>query len=149
MIISVQQAAAVKSRKWGITLYLFENWKTLYINMFSHAQWNNLLLRFGYIFMTWLYLIYSLNQIQNNQLHINHTILSNAGIYLLTTGWSYKTVIYKLLINQAGYFFQWYYDILYLVSKIFHNHSVIMHIVRLLMCETVKIWKIHWKLKYS
>ena len=37
----------------------------------------------------------------------------------------------------------------YLVSKKIHNHSVIIHLVRLLRCETVKIWKIHWKLKYS
>ena len=37
----------------------------------------------------------------------------------------------------------------YLASKKFHNHSVIIHLVRLLRCETVKIWKIHWKLKYS
>ena len=37
----------------------------------------------------------------------------------------------------------------YLVSKKFHNHSVIIHFERLLRCETVKIWKIHWKLKYS
>ena len=37
----------------------------------------------------------------------------------------------------------------YLVSKKFHNHSVIIHLVKLLRCETVKIWKIHWKLKYS
>ena len=31
----------------------------------------------------------------------------------------------------------------YLVSKKFHNHSVIIHLVRNLRCETVKIWKIH------
>ena len=37
----------------------------------------------------------------------------------------------------------------YLVSKKIHNHSVIIHLVRLWRCETVKIWKIHWKLKYS
>ena len=37
----------------------------------------------------------------------------------------------------------------YLVSKKIHNHSVIIHLVRLLRCKTVKIWKIHWKLKYS
>ena len=37
----------------------------------------------------------------------------------------------------------------YLVSKKIHNHSVIIHLVRLLRCETVKIWKIHGKLKYS
>ena len=35
----------------------------------------------------------------------------------------------------------------YLVSKKIHNHSVIIHLVRLLRCETVKIWKIHWKLE--
>ena len=35
----------------------------------------------------------------------------------------------------------------YLVSKKIHNHSVIIHLVRLLRCETVKIWKIHWILK--
>ena len=38
---------------------------------------------------------------------------------------------------------------LYLVSIKIHYHSVIIHLVRLLRCETVKIWKIHWKLKYS
>ena len=37
----------------------------------------------------------------------------------------------------------------YLVSKKFHNHSVTIHLVRLLRCETVKIWKIHWKLMFS
>ena len=36
-----------------------------------------------------------------------------------------------------------------LVSKKYHKHSVIIHFVRLLRCETVKIWKIHWKLNYS
>ena len=30
----------------------------------------------------------------------------------------------------------------------FHDHPVIFHLERLLRCETVKIWKIHWKLKY-
>ena len=34
----------------------------------------------------------------------------------------------------------------YLVSKKFYHHSVIFHFERLLRCETVKIWKIHWKL---
>ena len=38
---------------------------------------------------------------------------------------------------------------LYLVSIKIHYHSVIIHLVRLLRCKTVKIWKIHWKLKYS
>ena len=37
----------------------------------------------------------------------------------------------------------------YLVSKKFHDHPVIIHLERLLRCKTVKIWKIHWKLKYS
>ena len=37
----------------------------------------------------------------------------------------------------------------YLVSKKLHDHSVIIYLVRLLRCETVKIWKIHWKLTYS
>ena len=37
----------------------------------------------------------------------------------------------------------------YLVSKNFHFHPVIIHLERLLRCETVKICKIHRKLKYS
>ena len=36
----------------------------------------------------------------------------------------------------------------YLVSKKFHNHSVIINLERLLRCKTVKIVKTHWKLKY-
>ena len=36
----------------------------------------------------------------------------------------------------------------YLVSKEFHDNLIIFHLERLLRCETVKIWKIHWKLKY-
>ena len=74
------------------------------------------------------------------------------------TGWSYKTVIYKMLIAQARFqpitydrctFFDETLTFWYLVSKKFHNHSVIIHLVRLLRSETVKIWKIHWKLMYS
>ena len=37
----------------------------------------------------------------------------------------------------------------YLVSKKFHNHEVIIRLLRLLRCETVKIWKRHWKLMFS
>ena len=47
------------------------------------------------------------------------------------------------------YFFNEILTFWYIVSKKIHNHSVIIHLVRLLRCETVKIWKIHWKLKYS
>ena len=43
------------------------------------------------------------------------------------------------IIGEVGPFW-------YLVSKKFYHHSVIFHFERLLRCETVKIWKIHWKL---
>ena len=83
--------------------------------------------------------------------------------YLLTSwglfkGWSYKTVFYKLLIILARcqriIYDRWTFSdeigtFWYLVSKKYHNHSVIIHLVRLWRSENVKIWKIHWKLKYS
>ena len=37
----------------------------------------------------------------------------------------------------------------YLVSKKFNDHPVIIHLDRLLRCETVQIWKIHLKSKRS
>ena len=68
-------------------------------------------------------------------------------------------MFYKLLIAQARFqpktLERWTFSdeigtFWYLVSEKFHNHLlVIIHLVRLLRCKTVKIWKIHWKLKYS
>ena len=37
----------------------------------------------------------------------------------------------------------------YLVSEKCDDHPVIIHLEILLRCETIQIWKIHWKLKYS
>ena len=39
--------------------------------------------------------------------------------------------------------FHRYIGTFYLVSKQFNDHPVIIHLERLLRCETVKIWKIH------
>ena len=42
-----------------------------------------------------------------------------------------------------------HWDILIFSFLNFHDHPVIIHLEILLRCETVQIWKIHWKLKYS
>ena len=36
-----------------------------------------------------------------------------------------------------------------MISQKFHNHSVIIHLGRLLRCINVKIWKMPWKLRFS
>ena len=40
------------------------------------------------------------------------------------------------------------YTFWYLSSQKYQRQSVIIHILRLLRCIMVKIWKMHWKLKY-
>ena len=74
-----------------------------------------------------------------------------------TTGCFVETVKNYLLIAQAKKKpislaicpFDYYIGIFwYLVSKKFNDHPVIIHLEILLRCETVQIWKIHWKLKY-
>ena len=47
----------------------------------------------------------------------------------------------NLLAQTGDIFFLLIGTFWYLVSKKFHNHSVIIHLVRNLRCETVKIWK--------
>ena len=47
------------------------------------------------------------------------------------------------------YFLHWTHTFWYLSSQEYHRQSVIIHILRLLRCIMVKIWKMHWKLKYS
>ena len=58
--------------------------------------------------------------------------------------WSLLLRLESNLLAQTGdIFFLFIGTFWYLVSKKFHNHSVIIHLVRNLRCETVKIWKIH------
>ena len=68
------------------------------------------------------------------------------------TGWSIMTVKEYELIAQAKKqpisldicpFHHCIGTFWYLVSKKFHDHPVIIHLERLLRCETVNIWKIH------
>ena len=77
---------------------------------------------------------------------------------LRSTGWSIMTVKKYELIAQAKKkpislgirpFHHYIGTFWYLVSKQLNDHPVIIHLERLLRCETDNIWKIHWKLKYS
>ena len=76
-----------------------------------------------------------------------------------TTGCFVETVKNYLLIAQAKkkpiswdmcpFHHQiWKFSFI-VVSKKIHNHSLIIHLERLCSCKTVKIWKFHWKLKFS
>ena len=47
------------------------------------------------------------------------------------------------------YFLHWTYTFWYLSSQKYQRQSVNIHILRLLRCIMVKIWKMHWKLKCS
>ena len=70
------------------------------------------------------------------------------------TGWSILTVNITLktekisLSQKAKLFFQPQHRE-FLISQKFHNHSVIIHLGRLLRRINVKVWKIPWKLKFS
>ena len=56
--------------------------------------------------------------------------------------WNFFWMSYVFFHHYTGTFW-------HLVSKKIHDHPVIIHLERLLRCKTVKLWKIHWKLKYS
>ena len=79
-------------------------------------------------------------------------------VFSSATGWSIMTVKKYELIAQAKKkpinlvirpFHHYIGTFWYLVSKKCDDHPVIIHLEILLRCETVQIWKIHWKLKYS